>query len=116
MADCRGGNVGIGEVSGKEDEGDIADVFRVDEARNVANFERGLPSGVEDLRGTLDGWESAGINEFLGEERVQSLNRLGRWTKGGRNTWRKTLPKILSVSSLNMVENMTVTRSGDAWM
>ena len=116
VADRRGGDVGLGEVPGEEDEGDVADVVRLDEVGEVPQLEGRVARGVEDLGRALDGGEAAGVDEFLGGWRKRSIRYVGWSERYGIRTWRKTFPKILSVSSLNTVEKCTVTRSKAAWM
>ena len=107
VRDRSGRNMGVGEVAGEEDKGHVANVIRVSETMDVSDFERRVSVGEENLGRILDLRQPARIHEFLHD-------LLGTWKsheRGMRHTWRKTFPKMRSVSSRKTVENMTVTRS-----
>ena len=50
------GDVGIGKMAREKDEGNIADVFRVFQTRNLPDFERGFAVREEYLRCVLNLW------------------------------------------------------------
>lgn len=101
----------VAKVAREEDEGDVSGVFCVLQAGKVSEFERGFAVVVENLRGVLAGGLTTGVDEFL---RCCQIGKDDRQEKDG--TWRNTFPNILSVSSLNCVEKITVTRSAAARM
>lgn len=55
VADRGRGDSCVGKVPREEDEGDVADVLRVRETREVTNFKRRDAGGVEYLWSTLYG-------------------------------------------------------------
>lgn len=55
VADRRFGDRGVGEVPREEDEGDVADILRVDQPSDVSDLKRGIASSVEYLWSALDG-------------------------------------------------------------
>src|SRR6266403_2438025 len=97
----------VGEVPWKENKGHVADIIRVSETRDVSDFERRVPICEENLWRILDLRQPPRIHEFL-------HTLFCAWTNHERcirHTWRKTFPKMRSVSSRKTVENMTVARS-----
>jgi hypothetical protein len=98
-------------VTRKKDKGDVADVFGVSQPTDVANFQGWIAIGIEYLGCVLYGWLSPCVHEFL-----VVLDKRGFCNEQFMSTCRKTFPNIRSVSSLNTVEKMIVTRSGEAWM
>lgn len=65
VTDGGSGNLGMGEMTRKENKSNVTNVFRVDESGDVTDFQRGFPSCVEHLRGALNCWKTSGIDEFL---------------------------------------------------
>ena len=106
VRDCSSRNVGVGEVAWEENEGHVTNVVRVSETRNMSDFERRVPVGEENLGRVLDLRQTTRIHEFLHDLSTRTSHE-----RCIRHTWRKTFPKMRSVSSRKTVENMTVTRS-----
>jgi len=90
-------------------EGDISPVLAVLEPWQVPDFERRLAVRVHDLRRILQAVQPSRVDKLL-----HVSSRLD--SEAGQLAWRKTRPYTLSVSSLNTVLKMTVTRSWLAWM
>ena len=65
MADSSVRDLGIGEVTREEDEGNVAYVFCLRKTGKVTQFEWRVPCCVEDLRGALYSRETSCIDEFL---------------------------------------------------
>ena len=107
MRDRSSRNIGVGEVAWEENKGHVTDVVRVSETRNMSDFERRVPVGEENLGRVLDVRQPTRIHEFLHD----LIGTRTSHEKCIRHTWRKTFPKMRSVSSRKTVENMTVTRS-----
>ena len=115
VGDCGVRDRLVREVAGEEDEGDVADVVRVAQAGQAADLERRVAVREEDLGRVLDLREAARVDEFLIVTRIRiSTSTLHSPGRSKARTCKNTLPKILSVSSLNTVLNITVTRSGAA--
>jgi hypothetical protein len=55
----------VGEMTREQDEGDITNIFGLGQVREVAEFQRGVTSCVQDLWCALDVRETSGVNEFL---------------------------------------------------
>lgn len=98
----------------EKDEGHVANIIGSAKTRKVSNLEWGVSVRVKDLRGILNRRLASGIHELLdGEKYMSDTTNLS--LQGLEHTCRKTFPKMRSVSSRNTVENITVTRSGEAW-
>jgi len=69
-------SVGMGEMPGKEDKSDIANILCLGKSGNMADLERRLAIGVQDLRGPLDGRLSSGVDKFLKEDFAKDAVRL----------------------------------------
>jgi hypothetical protein len=54
VRDCGGGDVGIGKVAREEDKGDITDVVRVFQTRDLPDFKRRIAACEKHLRCVLD--------------------------------------------------------------
>ena len=65
MANCAGGDIHVCKMTREEDKCYIANIFRVNEAGDMANLQRRITRGVQYLRCTLDCRQSSGIDEFL---------------------------------------------------
>ena len=97
-------------MAGKEHKGDISNVFRIAKTGHISDFKRRITVSIEYLGGVLDTGLTSSINEFLDG----AVTKILQESNAEQLTCKNTLPNVLSVSSRKTVENMTVTRSGDA--
>ena len=86
MTDRAVRNIWVGEVPWEQDEGDIANVFSLRQARKMPQLEWRVPCAIQDLWGALDRRQSSSINKFL---RV-----IGRLMKQAQRTTRANAPYL----------------------
>ena len=55
----------VREMTRKKDKSHITDIFTITKTGNLTDFERRIPTRIEDLRSILDGRLTTGIDEFL---------------------------------------------------
>jgi hypothetical protein len=102
-------------VWGIQTECDISHILRILDSGQRPQLKRGVSGAVENLGRLLDIGKSSGVHEFLLDFSLVKDPRQALQLIRGQ-TCKKTLAKILSVSSRKIVEKNTVTRSGLAWM